>query len=117
MIMFLVVGREAAIACSQGKGACGLMVGFGESAFFSRPSIICMTFLGWPVTHPVAGSRMEERLLRVVVDFVAVRFDAVLRMDFKASLGLRTNIASRAEPYLWDLVRLACLIVSLVTVR
>ena len=76
-----------------------------------------MTFLGLPVTRPVAGSRMEERLVGVVVDFVVFRFDAVLRMDFKASLGLRTNIARRAEPYLWNLMRLACLIVRRVTVR
>ena len=62
-----------------------------------------MTFLGLPVTRPVAGSRMEERLVAFVVDFVVVRFDAVLRMDFKASLGLRTNIAKRAVPYLWNL--------------
>ena len=76
-----------------------------------------MTFPGLPVTRPVAGSRMEERLVGVVVDFVVVRFDAVLRMDFKASLGLRTNIAKRAVPYLWNLRRLACLMVRRVTVR
>ena len=69
------------------------------------------------MTRPVAGSRMVERLLRVVADLAAVRFDAVLRMDFNASLGLRTNIASKAEPYLWNLMRLACLIVRRVTVR
>ena len=76
-----------------------------------------MTFLWLPVTRPVAGSRMEKRLVGVVVDCVVVRFDAVLRMDFKASLGLRTDIARRAEPYLWNLMRLACLIVRRVTVR
>ena len=79
--------------------------------------MICMTFLGLPVTRPVAGSLIDERLFRVVVDLVAVRFDAVLRMDFKASLGLRTNMARRAEPYLWNLMRVACLIVRRVTVR
>ena len=76
-----------------------------------------MTFLGLPVTRSVAGSRMEEILVRIVVDFVVVRFDVVLKMDFKASLGLRTNITRRAEPYLWNLMRLACLIVRRVTVR
>ena len=76
-----------------------------------------MTLLGSPVTRLVTGYRMEERLLRVLLAFVAVRFDAVLRMDFWASLGLRKNMARKAEPYLWYLMRLACLIVSLVTVR
>ncbi len=67
IIMFLIGGVPAEMAWSQGKVVEGLTRLSGERAFVSRVSIIVVTREGLLVMRPALGSRIEKRLVGVLI--------------------------------------------------
>jgi len=107
-------GDPAGIALSQGKGSSGLIFLSGDRSLVSMRSIIVVMSAGSFVIHPVSGSLMEESLVGVMFFCCLFRDNEVLKMDLRASLGFFMNMASRANPYLWQRVLLVSFIVSIV---
>ena len=68
------------------------------------------------VSRPVSGSRMEERLGGVLSFCCLFRDSEFFFIYLRASLGFFMNMASRADPYLWQPVLLASFIVGLVAI-
>jgi len=66
------------------------------------------------VIRLVSGSRMDESLVGVFSFYCLFLDSEVVNMDLRASLGFFMNMASRADPYLWQRVMLASFIMSLV---
>ena len=98
MIMFCSRGCPGEISLSQGKGAKGLILRYGERSLVSKRFIIASTLVELLVNCPVSGSQMEERLEGVVSLWCVCRAEEVFCLDLCASLGFLINMFRRADP-------------------
>ena len=89
------------IALCQGNGSHGLIRAFGERALVFSCYIIYLNCVGSLVILPVIRSRMDERFVGAAYwrCFLG-SFEAVFKMDLRASFGFLTKICRSAEPYL-----------------
>ena len=92
----------------QGKGCSGLIFFSGERSLVSRRSIIVVINIRSFVIRSVSGSRMQERLVGLLSFCCLLRDSEAKKMVLRASL-VYMNMASRADPYLWQRVLLAFL--------
>ncbi len=96
---------------NQRKGSNGLTFLSRERSLVSIRYIIVVISAGSFVIGHVLGSRMKERLMGVLSFCCLLRDNKLFIMDFKASLGLFMNMASRADPYIWQRILLASFLV------
>ena len=114
--MFWFGGDPAGMALSQGKSSSGLIFLSRDRSLVSMRSIIAVTSAGLFVIRLVSRYRIEERLGGVLSLCCLFRDSEFYRMDLRVSLDFLMNMASRADPYLWQRVLLTSLIVRLAAI-
>ena len=100
MTMFLRAVGLFGIALCQGNISRGFIRAAGERSLVFSFSIILLTRMGSLMILPVIGSRMDERFVGAVCCWCFLSFEAALKMDLRASLGVLTNIWRSVAPYL-----------------
>lgn len=98
IIMCREGGGVAGIDFAHGNSPLGSILGSGEREAVSIFSTIAMTSAGLQVICPVSGSRSAVSGCVLCPCVLVLRFEAVLRIDLRASLGFFTNILRRADP-------------------
>ena len=84
-------GGLCGIALCQGNGSRREIRASGKRALVSNCYIICLNCEGPLATLPVIGSRVEEKLFGAVCCRCFLSFEAILKMDLRASLGFLTS--------------------------
>ena len=81
------------------NGSRGLSRVFGERSLVYSYSIILLTCVWSLVIHPTIRSRMVERFVGAVLCRCFLSFEAILKIDLRASPCFLMNIWRSVDPY------------------